>query len=235
MFIGDARMRILYQSFLQHLVPNEDDNVSAAISLDSPKNLEFVDYKLRLRVNYIYANEISKSIVDQFIKWQHDEDPPSAIVVSCAYATFLNGNLTEDILTKYSMNLTQIVQPIDMLSRKKSKVLWKLLDHIDQDHIADDWKNVQNSDIDRLNQAAWDVLRYSNVHVWASSKSIASGLLAEVQNGWQLSPLALRHDIQILLNMYCNDYMNYNDGSCCSSAEPYTILQVVTYAVLGVW
>lgn len=40
---------------------------------------------------------------------------------------------------------------------------------------------------------------------------------------------------EILLNMYCNDNMNYNDGTCCSSSETYTTLQVVTYALLGLW
>lgn len=232
---------MLYESFLEHLDQKDDDNTSAMASVvggsSVKSNLEFIDTKLRLRVNYIYANEVTKSLIDQFTKWQNEEDPPSAIVASCTYAGFFNGNLTSDTILKFSFNLTRLVKPIDNLIAKKSKVLWKLQDHINEDidHLSENWKNVQNKDIDKFNQAIYDVLAYSDVHIWSSSKSIASGLLSEAKNGWKLSPLALQHDTQILLNMYCNDYMNYNDGSCCSSAEPYTILQIVTYAVFGVW
>lgn len=219
---------------MRHLEPNDDDNVSA-VSVES-SNLEFVDYKLRLRVNYIYASEITKSVVDQFVKWQHDDDPPSAIVAGCTYAGILLGNLTDDTMNKFSINLTRLVKPIDVLIEKKSKVLWKIQDPVNAEQTLNgEWKNVQNADIDKFNQAVYDILGYSNARIWSSSKLIANGLLSEMENGWQLSSLALQHDIQILLNMYCNDYMNYNDGSCCSSAEPYTILQVVTYAVFGVW
>jgi N-acetylneuraminate 9-O-acetyltransferase len=47
----------------------------------------------------------------------------------------------------------------------------------------------------------------------------------------KLGPIALKHDIQIILNMYCNDNMNYNDGTCCSTSEKYTILQIITYSL----
>lgn len=135
------------------------------------------------------------------------------------------------------MNLTRLVQPLNAITAKKSKVLWKLQDNIDEDskHLSDEWKNVLNADIERYNQAIYDVLGVSDAHIWSSARHIANGLLAEAKNGWKLSRLALQHDTQIMLNMYCNDYMNYNDGSCCSSAEPYTILQIVTYAVFAVW
>lgn len=60
-------------------------------------------------------------------------------------------------------------------------------------------------------------------------------MINESPDGIHLAARALKHDTQILLNMYCNDNMNFNDGSCCSSAEPYTTLQIVTFAILGVW
>lgn len=200
-------------------------------------NQEYYDNKLQLRVNYIYANEVNAPMIEQFQRWQRDEHPPSAIVASCTYAGFYNGNLTTEILQKISMNLTRLVQPLNAIKAKKSKVLWKLQDNIDEDskHLPDEWKNVLNADIDKYNQAIYDVLGYSNVHIWSSARHIANGLLTEAKNGWKLSRLALQHDTQIMLNMYCNDYMNYNDGSCCSSAEPYTILQIVTYAFFAVW
>lgn len=54
-------------------------------------------------------------------------------------------------------------------------------------------------------------------------------------SGQYLGSSCLRHDTQLLLNAYCNDHMNFNDGTCCSSAESYTTLQVLTFAVFGIW
>lgn len=235
-FIGDTRIRLLYKSFLQHLEPQVEDNASS-LPGDQLTNLEFFDYKLRLRVNYIYVNEVTKTMVNQFVKWSTEDNAPSAIIASCTYSGFFKGNVSDETISKFSSNLTRLVRSIDELTKKKSKVLWKLQDYINVDdkELADEWKNIQNTDIDKFNQAIIDILGYSDIRIWSSSKLIAHGLLSEIKHGWKLSPLALQHDIQLLLNMYCNDYMNYNDGSCCSSAESYTILQVVTYAVFSVW
>lgn len=234
---------MLYDSFVNHLTNDEDESNTSA--LHSPPgdvkfnhlDTEFVDNKLRLRVNYIYANEVSSQMVEHFSKWQLDDDPPSAIVASCTHSGFYAGNLTEDTINRIQTNLTRLVQPIDALVAKKTKVLWKLQDDIDEEseQLSDEWKNVLNGDIYRYNEAAADVLGYTDLQMWSSARAISAGLVAESTNGWRLSRLALQHDTQILLNMYCNDNMNYNDGTCCSSAEPYTILQIVTYAVFGVW
>lgn len=34
--------------------------------------------------------------------------------------------------------------------------------------------------------------------------------------------------------MYCNDNMNYNDATCCSSSEKVSKLQLVTFTILTV-
>lgn len=239
-FIGDVRVRTLYQTFLRHLqsfssANDPDDNQSTALHYDEPLvNLEYIDYKLKLRVNYIYSADVSQPMINEFTKWQQTDDPPSLIVASATHSQFLHGNITDDMLKSYSMNLSRLLLPIDALARRKVKILWKLQDPVDEEKLPDEWRNIQNDVIDEFNDAVYTILKYSGVQIWSSSKQIASGLLDEAIDGWHLSRLAAQHDIQILLNMYCNDYMNYNDGSCCSSAEPYTILQIITYAVFGV-
>ena len=100
---------------------------------------------------------------------------------------------------------------------------------------VEQWKNIRNRNVEKLNRAITDVLAYSDGELWSSGRQIASGLLDEVITGFRSSPLTLKHNLQILLNLYCNDNMNYNDGTCCSSSETYTMLQVVTYALLGLW
>ncbi|XP_055704657.1 N-acetylneuraminate 9-O-acetyltransferase isoform X1 [Phlebotomus papatasi] len=232
-FIGDQRLRMLYEAFISHLHPSDDDNGSLADS-PVPTNLEFHDFKLKLRVNYVHTMDVARGMVEEFSAWCKDEDPPSLIVASCTHSNFLSGNTTDDLLKSFSNNMTHLVRPIEEVLAKKVRVLWKLQDPIVEDKVPKEWKSLTNDDIEALNRATQMVLKYSSVPVWASSRLIAQGLLDEATEGVQLGPLALRHDVQILLNMYCNDYMNFNDGTCCSSAEPYTILQVVTYAILGV-
>ena len=79
------------------------------------------------------------------------------------------------------------------------------------------------------------ILENSGVEIWWSSRLLAKGRLDKSVDGFHPSHHALALDTQILLNMYCNDYMNYNDGTCCWSAEPYTMLQVITAAAFSVW
>ncbi|XP_053658423.1 N-acetylneuraminate 9-O-acetyltransferase [Anopheles marshallii] len=232
--IGDERLRSLSLEFIDYLRSSETENNSKQSSTKNTEDLQFTDYKLRLRVEYIYANEVSKSLIDEFMKWEHEEDPPSLIIASCTYATFQRGNVTDEIQKAYEKNLTRLVTPIDRLYAKKTKIIWKLQDPVDQESSPEEWKNVRNEDVDRINQAASSILQFSEAKIWSSSNMIASGLVDEFADGQKLSTLTLKHDVQILLNMYCNDYMNYNDGTCCSSAEPYTIIQVTTYAFLAV-
>jgi N-acetylneuraminate 9-O-acetyltransferase len=78
-------------------------------------------------------------------------------------------------------------------------------------------------------------LQHSRAELWSSSRLVAQGHLQESEDGLHLGPLVLRHDTQILLNMYCNDHMNFNDGTCCSAAESSTTLQIVSFAALAVW
>lgn len=236
-FIGDIRLKMLFQSFINHIHPNDDDNGSILLS-ENKASSDFVDYKLKLRAIYLHYNEFSNQLIDEFIKYEKENEPQSIYILSFTYSKFLNGNLTDDILKSYSTNLTKLIPLFNRITTsQKSKILWKLQDHINEEKIIDEWKNVLNDDIDKLNQAAIKVFKYSSssVNIWESSFQIANGLLNEDIDGYKLNSLSLRHDIQILLNMYCNDYMNYNDGTCCSSSEPYTILQIITYSFFGVW
>lgn len=232
-FIGDLRLRKLYDKFVQHSQMFATEEVEPPLPKDDAESSEFLDYKLKLRINFIRAENII-DMVDHFEKWQNEDHPPPMIVASATQSHLLQGNITKEMLDTYSQHLSQLLPAIDTLTRAKEiKLLWKLQDPIDEERLSEEWKNVQNDMLDSYNDEANTVLKYSGVQMWSSSKRIAEGLLDGTIDGWILSNLAAQHDIQILFNMYCNDYMNFNDGSCCSSAEPYTVVQVVTYAVLS--
>lgn len=232
-FIGDSRVRMLYKTFINHLDPNDSHNRSSLLA-NQRSDTSFEDPKLKMKAIYIHADEMQNSVRQLLAKFEADTPSPSVVIAGFTHQGFLGGNVTTELLKAYTFNLTKLVVPFDKLVAKKSKVLWKLQDRVNEEKIVDSWKAVQNEDIDKFNRVAREVFRYSGANVWESSSHIANGLLANAADGYQLSPLGLRHDIQIILNMYCNDYMNYNDGTCCSSAEPYTVIQIISYAVFGV-
>lgn len=239
-FIGDARIKSLYQAFVEHFQQSKGNNLHDNESTKAEGNLEYVDYKLRLKVNYIFANE-AKQIVHEFEKFQKEDDPPNFIVASSKFVNLSptinhSNNYTKELEKVLIKNLTFLVKPIDDLIAKKSKILWKLQDPIDEYYRepVSEWKDVTNSDIDKFNHVVTGIIRYSKAHIWSSSNQIAWGLIDEMIDGYKLGPIAIAHDIQILLNMYCNDDMNYNDGTCCRIEENYTILQIITYSLFGV-
>ncbi|XP_037938251.1 N-acetylneuraminate 9-O-acetyltransferase [Teleopsis dalmanni] len=233
-FIGDRSIRRLYQNFITHLNPNDDDNNSLLLESEPPHDLEFEERKLNMRSLYIFADQVSDSLLDKLTRFEDTKNLHGVFVIGLTHRNFHGGNVTESLLKSYNLNLTRLIVPLDRLVAQKSKVLWKMQDHVNEDKLPEAWKLVQNKDIDRINREARKVFRFSDAAVWDSATHISDGLVDNAIDGYKLSDLGLRHEVQLILNMYCNDYMNYNDGTCCSSAEPYTNLQIVTYAVFGV-
>lgn len=231
LFVGDSRLQNLYAAFVNHFQqPKSSDN-------ESTNNLEFFDYKLRLRVNYVSAYDL-KSILMQLERLQQETDPPNFIITSPKFINLIpldrSENYTIELERNFIKNLTLLVKPIDNLVRKQSQVLFKLQDPIDENakEPSPAWKDVTNSAVEHFNRIVSETMKYSTrIQIWKSSTQIAYGLIDEMLDGYKLGPIALKHDIQILLNMYCNDNMNYNDGTCCSTSENYTMLQIITYAI----
>ncbi|XP_018798527.1 PREDICTED: CAS1 domain-containing protein 1 [Bactrocera latifrons] len=233
-FIGDESMRELYQSFINHLHPSDDDNISTT-NLAVPKDDNFEERQLNMRARYIYASEVNLALLDTLRKLENVNELPVILILGFTYHKFRAGNVTDDVIKQFTENLMRLVVPFDQLVAQKTKVLWKLQDRINEEKVVQtSWKAVLNDDIDRLNEAALSVFRYSDAVVWNAAWQIANGLVDSAVDGYRLSDLGLRHEVQILINMYCNDYMNYNDGTCCASAEPFTTLQIVSYAIFGV-
>ncbi|XP_030380898.1 N-acetylneuraminate 9-O-acetyltransferase [Scaptodrosophila lebanonensis] len=247
-FIGDSSVRLLYQRFIEqlHLPLLEDDNNAshaAAAGNDDAQDDDtgelgaaprFEDKKLHMLAQYIRADEVNDSLIELLAQFEAQKQLASVYVVGLTHTGLLAGNVTEELLRQYSANLTRLVMPFDRLVAQTSRVLWKLADRVDEEKLPPSWKLVLNEDIDRLNRVARSVFRYTDATVWESAWQIANGLLDNAIDGHRLCAHGLRLEVQLLWNMYCNDYMNYNDGTCCSSAEPHTTLQIVAYALFGV-
>ncbi|XP_064556342.1 N-acetylneuraminate 9-O-acetyltransferase [Drosophila montana] len=237
-FIGDRSVRLLYERFVEQLQlaqPGDelddeyDNNGSARANV-----ARFEDKKLDILVQYIGASEVSPALIDRLYQLEQEKQLSSVYVMGLTYGAQLAGNVTDELLRQYSVNLTLLVAPFHRLVAQSSRVLWKLADRVDEEKLPSAWKLVHNDDIDRLNNVARNVFRYTDARVWESAWHIANGLLDNAIDGHRLSAHGQRLEVQLLWNMYCNDQMNYNDGTCCSSAEPYTSLQIVAYALFGV-
>lgn len=224
-FIGDSRLEQLYEYFISVVRTRLDLDSSYSTVEHRMPNYTYVDNKLRLSVTFVYSDDVSKTMVDQFRTWQRSDQPPSVIIASTGLQLLKTRNTTDLVLEEYKRNLTHLVQAIDSLAARNTQVLWKLIEAVDASKLKNDYKRINNNDIDSYNRAAVEILTHSAAKIWKSA------LLVSEEGSVELSSTALRHCTQLLLNMYCNDHMNYNDGSCCAQPEPYTQLQIVTFAI----
>ncbi|CAH0584540.1 unnamed protein product [Chrysodeixis includens] len=226
-FIGDTRLEQLYEYFIGVVRTRLDMDTSYSTVDHRMPNYTYVDNKLRLSVTFIYSADVSKTMVDQFRTWQKADQPPSVIVASTGLRLLKTRNTTDLVLEEYKRNLTHLVQAIDSLAARNSQVLWKLIESVDASKLKNDNKRINNNDIDSYNRAAIEILTHSAAKIWNSARLVAEGGGGDVM----LSSTSLRHAAQLLLNMFCNDHMNFNDGSCCAEPEPYTQLQILTFAL----
>ncbi|KAK4872675.1 hypothetical protein RN001_014704 [Aquatica leii] len=226
-FIGDSRIRQLYVALVEHLQLQHDDVANF-------ENLTHIDNKLRLKIEFIWSPYVSPTMVKTFRKWQSTGRTPSVVIAGCGLWSIKTSNASMSALQDYNVNLTWLVQPINYLHKRHVRFLWSLQEPVNPSKLTSDFQMVTNEQIDLYNKAAIEVLSYSAAELWWSARLVAQEMVSQSLDGIHLAKRALQHDTQILLNMYCNDYMNFNDGSCCSSTESYTMLQIVTFSFLGV-
>ena len=98
---------------------------------------------------------------------------------------------------------------------------------------------------------------YSPFKIWSSSRLAAQGYIKDSPDGFKLGSFVLgivsdltpgeklkkisfyfkkfQKDSQILYNLYCNNKMNFNDGSCCSQPENMSLLQQIIFSFFIIW
>lgn len=235
-FLGDSRVKQLYEGFVDQIHQTNTPNYDKTI-----KSLQYVDEMLKLHVSYDEAADM-QGILNNLEKMQAEHHQPNFMVISPKFVQLSpanrSENYTRELERNFVRNLTLLINPIDKLMKYKTKILWKLQDPIDDYNPEKQnsyWKGISNSDIEHFNRIVVDTIKYSNINIWRSGNQIAYGLIDEMIEGYMLGSVALKHDVQIILNIHCNDIMNYNDGTCCSTSENYTMLQIITYSLFLVF
>ncbi|XP_042898076.1 N-acetylneuraminate (7)9-O-acetyltransferase isoform X2 [Parasteatoda tepidariorum] len=228
-FIGDSRVRQLFYSFVSLIDPKyvvENKYVH--------HDLQFSDEELKVNVEFIWSPMVNETMYDIYKPWQEDfSTRPSLIVTGSGLWAIKLSNASIDMFYGYERNLTYLVPILNSLT-PATKILWVLQDPVQTEKLDPSKKMITNEQIDMYNKAAMDVLHGSKVLIWSSSRLVSQVLYQDQVDGLHMGKNALNYAIQILLNMYCNDHMNYNDGTCCSSPEPITVLQLITFSFLGV-
>ncbi|XP_066147972.1 N-acetylneuraminate 9-O-acetyltransferase [Euwallacea fornicatus] len=229
-FIGDSRIRQLYYSFVNHITQNE----GMVTELNNPSmNLSYFDHNLNIKVEFVWMPFISKEMIEYFRNWESSEDSPSMIVTGSVLQSIISSNGSKSLVDQYKMNITNLVVPIDNLYGKKCKTLWTIQAPVNEDKLLKDPSPLDNNLIDLYNNAAIEILSHSKANLWWSFRLIGQSMILESPDGIHLADRPLQHCTQILLNMFCNEDMNFNDGTCCSSMEAYTTLQIVTFVILA--
>ncbi|XP_050545814.1 N-acetylneuraminate 9-O-acetyltransferase isoform X2 [Daktulosphaira vitifoliae] len=223
-FIGDSRMLEMYNAFIHTIEPNAQlvPNPKSLYALESDYN--FHDSRLKLDVSFIW----SPYVIDSMIKLKSINNDPRVIVAGGAIWSIINSNGSINSVKDYAANLTQLINPFNEIS-SKSTILWVLQEPVEESKLDNSLKIVTNKLIDLYNEVAMDVLSQSIAEMWWSSRLVSQGGINDSPDGLHSSNESLRLRAQILLNFYCNDHMNFNDGTCCSSTEPLTTLQAYVF------
>lgn len=224
-FAGDSRIRQLYWAFVQQVEPSP----SPAPQEQAHRDLRYEEKDLHLTVEFLWHPLVDGSLRSAGARWLRRMQRPALIVLGSGTWAIKQSNGSQAMLAEYAANVSRLVPLLDRLANG-SRVLWMLQDPVQVDRLSTSRRAISNELIDAYNQAAVHALRHSSVEVWSSIRLISEGYPGDSPDGLHTGPLAVNYAIQILTNMYCNDHMNYNDGTCCSSPEPVTWLQIVTFA-----
>ncbi|XP_050049105.1 N-acetylneuraminate (7)9-O-acetyltransferase isoform X1 [Dermacentor andersoni] len=227
-FVGDSRIRQLYWAFVQQVQPSP---VSAP--QQAHRDLRYEEKDLHLIVEFLWRPLMDGSLRSAGARWLQRAQRPALIVLGSGTWAIKQSNGSRAMLAEYAANVSRLVPLFDRLANG-SRVLWMLQDPVQADRLSPSRRAISNELIDAYNQAAVHALRHSSVEIWSSIRLISEGYPGDSPDGLHTGPLAVNYAIQILTNMYCNDHMNYNDGTCCSSPEPITWLQTITFTSFAI-
>ena len=238
-FIGDTRVRQLYLAMRRWVELGADPGL---LMTATPTNdgwargydLSWENSAQNLKLDYYWSPVVNNSMMELLDTWRTGRGP-TVLVIGAGAASIKISNNSLVTLDEHRRNLTRVrVELENMVEYGGSKVLWAMEPPVNWERLNDSNKMLTNDAISIYNSEANRVFHESKVTIWTSLFSLAEGTMDHMKDGFHLSPLALSKATQMVLNLVCNDNMNFNDGSCCKSSDRPTSLQVIAFSVLGV-
>ena len=232
-FMGDSRIRQLYYAFTR-LVSAQTMSDQPDFGIAAHHDLTFHAADLNLNINFLWRPVLNGSVFQTYREWLNEDAPdrPKIVVTGSGTWSIKTSNASTTSLEEYKTNLTRLLSQMDAFGNS-GQVLWVLQDPVVPEKLSKDRQMISNEQIDMYNKAALDVLKYSSsegVRVWSSARLVSQGYNWDSDDGLHMGNVALNYAVQIMLNMYCNDQMNYPDGTCCSDPEPVTGIQIATFS-----
>ncbi|XP_048756375.2 N-acetylneuraminate 9-O-acetyltransferase-like isoform X1 [Ostrea edulis] len=225
-FLGDSRIRQLYFEFVNLLSLQRVEEHKAH------HDLHFEDKKIRVTADFLWHPMVNSSMYDVYKNWLMAEKSsmPNLLITGSGTWSIKQFNASDEAVKNFEYNLTMILPYIVKL-RDSTQIIWMLQDPVDEFKLYPNRSMITNQQVDAYNKVAIDILGGSDAKLWSSSRLVAQGIHDNsVLDGLHISKSALELDLQMLLNMYCNDHMNHNDGTCCRVPDSITSIQITTAA-----
>lgn len=230
-FVGDSRMRQLFYKFVSLISEGPGMEMEGSPEQKIHHDLHFSDSKINIKVDFLWHPMVNASMYDVYYKWLKSDQPstrPNVVITGSATWAIKMFNASAAAMKNFHSNLTMIAEMYNKL-KDSTKVFWMLQDPVEEEKLLESRKMITNEQINSYNKIAVTVLDDSAATIWSSSRKVALGMKHGLSDdGLHINKAALLIDSQMLLNMYCNNDMNHNDGSCCNSTEQTTTLQVIT-------
>jgi len=235
-YVGDSRVYQVFSStrdWLHAESKRPHQKKISNINDMSSSHIVWENSAQSLKLEFIPALEVDGSMIKALEKWSKGAGP-TVLVIGAGTETIRRSNGSLEALDEHRRNLTRLKPELEnIMEFGGTKVLWALQPPVNSDRLNGTGKVVTNDLIWQFNAQAQRVLGKSNILVWSSLYRLAEGTLDEMKDGLHLSELALSKGTQMILNLVCNDNMNFNDGSCCKSSDHRTSLQTITFSILG--
>ncbi|XP_012941606.2 N-acetylneuraminate 9-O-acetyltransferase [Aplysia californica] len=226
-FVGDSRIRQLYGQMVELITEKGVEGVDGKPHHD----LHFQDNKINIKIDFLWHPMVNASMYEVYEKWLKSDQPgarPNVIVTGSATWAIKTFNGSIDALNNFQANLSMIEKKFEKL-KDSSKVFWMLQDPVQEEKLSENRLMITNEQVDKYNKIAISTLKDSSVTLWSSSRLVAQGFKKELSDdGLHIQKRPLEIDITMLLNMYCNNDMNHDDGTCCNTSERATTLQIIT-------
>ncbi|KAK8395993.1 hypothetical protein O3P69_005223 [Scylla paramamosain] len=226
LFVGDSRIRQMFLAMVKQIA------VTHPKLPESPhEDLHYNDTNLHLNIDFYWRPNIDEEFAKIIGHLKRKSPLPKLIVMGSATHSIKNHNGSAAALDAYKKNITAISSALDQIGNR-TRLLWMLQDPVVPERLKPHQCAITNDQLDLYNMAAMEVLYDTKVRIWSSSRLVAQGSIGGFTDGIHAGEVAVKYDTQILMNLYCNDHLNFNDGTCCNSREAVTMTQIATFAAL---
>ncbi|XP_045612302.2 N-acetylneuraminate (7)9-O-acetyltransferase [Procambarus clarkii] len=226
LFVGDSRIRQLYLAMVKQIAVTHPKFPDAM-----HEDMRYNDTNLHLNIEFLWRPLMDQHVVKLLSQLKRKKSLPKLIVMGSATHSIKIFNGSALALEEYKKNLTILSSALHQIGNR-TQLLWMLQDPVVPERLKPERLAITNDQLDLYNMAAMEVLYNTKVRIWSSSRLVAQGSIGGFSDGIHAGEVTIKYDTQILMNLYCNDHLNFNDGTCCNSREAVTITQIATFAAL---